>query len=445
MTLALNLNYVHGESIGYGRFGINLAAALSALGVEVYDDMPQPDWARRDHEDPVGHRRGRCHVVCWVSTPTHARGWWSDQYPVISTMWEASQLPESFRENLHNFAKVLVPSNQNLELFSRYHPDVEMVPLGVDPKVWRYVPRTPPDATFRFLIGGSGPRKGTDVAYKAFRAAFPDRHRDGPTPVLVMKNPRAEPFYGPNIEIISGRIPAEAEIDLYASAHCYLQPSRGEGFGLQPLQAMAQGCPTVLTAAHGHDSFAHLGLGISAALTKSAYFIYGDAGDWWEPNFDELVDQMRWVYDNYDQAVVDAAISAEVIADDFTWENTARRTVVAIGTDQLETSPGDGDWFTPEARLYSVVTNRDWKCDVAGTSYYFRKGVEYRESADVKRILHEAEILDPVCLDGTDTGLAPSQVAELAAYSAKHSFCPTCHQQLNTQPTRADVEEATCR
>src|SRR5205807_7448785 len=100
---------------------------------------------------------------------------------------------------------------------------------------------------------------------------------DMPIPRLVMKNPKAENFYGDRVLMVTGRMSNQAEIDLYQNAHCYLQPSRGEGFGLQPLQALACGIPTILTDAHGHKDFAHLGLGLSSKMAKADYFIYGDA------------------------------------------------------------------------------------------------------------------------------------------------------------------------
>jgi glycosyltransferase involved in cell wall biosynthesis len=453
---ALNLFYVHGSSIGYGRLGVNLARALTDVGVTVYDDMPQPEEAKRAHEHNLGASCGLANVVTWVSVPTHARGWWKGQYPVIFSMWEATRLPESFRETLHEFACVVVPSHQNLELFSRYHDNVHLVPLGIDPVLWHYEPRDPLTDNFRYLIGGSGPRKGTDLAHRAFRAVFPHPERLDPAPILMMKNPRREDYGGRNVEVIGGRISDEAELDLYRMAHCYLQPSRGEGFGLQPLQAMAQGIPTILTAAHGHDSFAHLGMGLSSKLEKSAYFVYGDAGDWWEPDFDELCHLMRWTYDNYDLALGDACKAAGEIALSFTWRHTAKGFVEAIGTHRLELpAPETTDWFAPQRRRYLVITDRDWGCDVAGIHYRFTKGQHYWELADVKRILFEADLLDPACLTGYqrmsrdegtyedhDVGLTEDEVARIPDYSARHSYCSACGQRLASHPTRADDIEA---
>jgi len=451
----LNLLRVPSESIGYGRLGMNLSRALEAMGVDVYDHLPEPVEVPGPDLEHLAHlnagTRGKiCRVVCWVSVPTHARGWWKGQYPVMFTMWEATTLPPSFRETMHEFPLMVVPSLQNVELFSQYHPNVAYVPLGVDPAVWHYTPRPVPGRFFDFLIGGAGRRKGTDLAYTAFRRLWGTHGSwpaEGPVPRLVMKNPRGEDFYGDRIEMITGRISAEAEVALYASAHCYLQPSRGEGFGLQPLQALAQGCPTILTAAHGHAAFAHLGYGLSSTPAKSDYFIYGDAGEWWEPSLDELCDRMRWVYDHYDEALIDGMVAAECVAERFTWANTARAFVAAVGVDRLdEDGPTRREWYEPTLQRFKVITNRDWKCEVAGAAYQFRQGAEAWVVADVKRILYEGQLLDPACLEiigpngetDMDIGLLPEQVARLEGYVERHAHCALCGQKLNERPTRAD-------
>lgn len=437
--------------MGYGRYGTMLAAELERMGVEVFDDLPPPPGRNYSSKIPVDSAKSKiCNVVCWVSTPSHSNGYWKGQYPVISTMWEASKLPESFRESMHDFALIIVPSPHNLELFSQYHDNVKFVPLGVDPQRWHFVKRRSPSSFFNFLIGGSGPRKGTDLAYKAFRLLWPkeDSWGDGPIPRLIMKSPRGEEHYGPRVQIIGGRISDEDEVALYADAHCYLQPSRGEGFGLQPLQAMAQGTPTILTDAHGHGSFAHLGWGLSSKLVKAQYFIYGDAGEWWEPSLDDLCDRMRWIYDNYDAACERASQSAAVVAKEFTWRRTAERFVDAIGRDRLGMPySGSGKWHELEQKKFLVITNRDWVANTVGRTHFFKKGEEYWEAAEVKRVLFEADLLDPACIEiigpngetNMDTGLAPEQIERLGKLSASQAFCPTCNQQLNTQPTRADI------
>lgn len=448
---AINLNYVHSNSIGYGRLGVQLAASLERAGVTVYDHLPSPESPSAE-TSKEGRVSGVASQTCWVSVPTHAKGWWSNQTPSVFTMWEATVLPESFRESLHEFETIIVPSQQNAELFGRYHDNIRYVPLGVDPERWHYVPRTPPGVFFDFLIGGSGERKGTDLAYRAFVKVFGGyKAGDGPQPRLILKSPRGDQGYPhhPYITVVGGKLPDEDEVSLYASAHCYLQPSRGEGFGLQPLQAIAQGMPTILTDAHGHESFAHLGLGISAELAQSGYFIYGDAGEWWEPSFDELCERMEWVFHNYDQACANAAESATTVAEEFTWDRVGENFLAALGDHPLGDLSDRGSWHAPELRRFPIITNRDFSADIAGITYHFKKGEEYWELADVKRILFEAGILDPKCLrtanvdgdlapDTFELGLVESQVAQLDKYRADREFCPHCGVRAGTGVTKAD-------
>lgn len=427
--------------MGYGRMGVNIARQLRRMGIEVYDHLTgQKDYGAKEFEG----NSARCNLAVWASTPSQAKGWWTGQHVGILTMWEATRLPESFRENLHEFDTVMVPSFHNVELFSQYHDNVHFIPLGFDPEVWNYAPAPEVRNEFRFLIGGSGPRKGTDLAYKAFKRVFQTWPNDGPVPVLVMKNPRAEDFYGDRIRMVTGKISAQEERDLYVDSHCYLQPSRGEGFGLQPLQAIATGRPTILTAAHGHDSFAHLGFGLNHTLSPAAYFSHGHAGEWWEPNFEQLCDYMEYVYNNYEEASALAEKNAE-LAKEFTWKRTAERMVDLLGG-YMGPYEGPEIWHEPEIKLYRVRVNKPWQADIAGIQYLMEPGRDYWEPADVKRHLFDGGVLDPECLtetlpDGTviaDRGLNKEQAAKIPAYTASHAYCPTCHQRYNSQPTRGD-------
>lgn len=450
--MELTLLHVHGKGMGYARYGTFLHEHLERLGVDVYDHLETAESGNYNSALlETGSRQKMTNVVAWVSVPTHARGWYAGQTPIISTMWEAGSLPEAFRENLENFDTVIVPSDQNVELFSRYHPNVKKVPLGVDTDDWCYRPRKAPEHEFRFLIGGSGKRKGTDVAYAAFRKAFPEGSwNGGPTPILVMKQPKPEDFYAPRVRIVSGKLSAAEEIGLYADAHCYLQPSRGEGFGLQPLQAICQGCPTVLTDAHGHADFAEYGWPLSWTWSKADYFIYGDAGQWWEPDVADLVDQMRWIYNNYELACDVAEEESVKARARFTWQNTAVAFLDAVGRDRLETPyAGDGVWVKPEAKLYHVRVHTAWRAEIAGGEYHFVPDVDYWEMADVKRVMFEAGVLDPACLEGatfdgfhSELGLTEKQVAQIGGYKAEHAYCGTCGQKLGTGVTKADEEFA---
>jgi hypothetical protein len=418
----LNFLYTHDNAMGYGRMGTQLARVFPDMGLEVIEDL-------REGGDVAP-------AALWASLATGAKGWYMGQYRALLTMWEASRLPTSVREGLHNFDQILVPSIDNVELYSRYHPRVSYVPLGVDPELWGYWPRQSPMRTFRVLADGRGVRKGTDLAVKAFKAAFPDRSMD-PQPQLLLKGSAAARTYGGScIQVTTNHFSDESEPALYGSAQVYLAPSRGEGWGLCPLQAMAQGCPTILTDAHGHSAFASLGIGIPAKPVPSQYKLFGDSGEWWEPSFPDLVDALRHVYENYDKVCEEAKLAAAVVRQNFTWRASALAITNALDCD-LESGFDPREWVpAPPVKRYPVVLRLPHRMESLGTVFYFRPGQVFHERAEIKRMLFEAGLLDPVCLevDDDDNGLTPEECERARTVSAANAACPTCGQELNSKP-----------
>jgi hypothetical protein len=244
--------------------------------------------------------------------------------------------------------------------------------------------------------------------------------------------------------------------------HVYVQPSRGEGFGMRPLQAMAQGCPTIATNAHGHAAFGDLityPLGWTLQETPPQSFHHGPAGSWWEPNFDELCDAMEDAYLNYDRAVFKARVNAEVVGREFTWDETARKYLDVIGRENLELPDVEPkEWMEPVARRYLVRVNTPREFEVGGLQYRLEPNRDYWEPADVKRVLFDGGHLDLACLpqnmlvniDGDggppqmselESGLTPEQLERIPDYTGSAALCPTCHQMLNTNdPTLEEME-----
>jgi hypothetical protein len=447
MTPEVTFLYVPGEMIGYGRMGVYVAAELAKRGIRIYNSDGRPSSTFNDEKTAEMRGSGAfaaespTNVICWASTPSHAKGAFEGQYRAMLTMWESMSLPEAFRDTFHEFELLMVPSWQNVELFSRYHDNVKFVPLGVDPDLWHYIPVTPPKQTFDFLINGRGKRKGVDVAYEAFQTVFGGftAKAGQPIPRLIMKSLKGHgDYYSPAVSQVTGRLDPIPERDLYAQAHCYLQPSRGEGFGLAPLQAMALGRPTILTNAHGHESYAHLGIGLDWEPSDADYFMFGDAGQWWEPDFDGLCEAMWDVYNNYDDHCVAAHAAAEIIGKDWTWSNTTDAFLEALGGELTKPYTGSGVWRENVAQHFPVVTLKDHHMNAAGIDYQFKAGETFYVSADVKRVLYDAGLLDPMCLSEDDAGLAPEQLASLPHYLAHKSHCFTCGQELNSRPNLAD-------
>lgn len=107
------------------------------------------------------------------------------------------------------------------------------------------------DAPFILLLGTQQPYKAHDTAIRAFAAA-----RQGSEQlVLVQRRSNrvqnlvrlAHELGVADAIIWRSALPREDVISLLQAAEVLLHPSRMEGFGLPPLEAMACGCPTVVT------------------------------------------------------------------------------------------------------------------------------------------------------------------------------------------------------
>jgi len=119
--------------------------------------------------------------------------------------------------------------------------------------------------------------------------------------------------------------------NFYRSFDCFVLPTRGEGFGLPFLEAMACGVPSIGPKMGGSTEFMNSdnsilvdGKKVSIKhhdfLSKQPQY----AGqNWFDINEKELSESMRWAYDNKDKARDMGLKSSKEIRDKWTWEKTA--------------------------------------------------------------------------------------------------------------------------
>lgn len=433
--MRLNVIGSRNPETGYGRMGKEYFAALEHNGVHLAE-CSSPG----DEDKPVYAN------ALWMGAPSHVAGWWKGQRTHVLTMWEATGVPPGFRENVHEIDTIVVPSEQNRELFSHWHDNVRKVPLGINPRDWHYQPRPEVGAEFWFMTAGQGERKGIDIAAKAFTTVFGNFKPTAvhPAPVLIVKDRHRMKVRGEGIREITGTVDAATEIALYAQAHCFLGLARGEGWGMMPFQAMAQGCPTILADAHGYAEFSHLASAkVSCAMSKAEPFIFGDADQWWEPDLEETCEAMWDIYCNYSEYLVGAQMSAEIIGREYTWGHSARKLIDAIGgKDALELPDiTEREWHVPTIQQFHVVADKDCSYEVNGVVHSFTKGEDYWVFGDLKRMMFENGNLDPRCLtDPHESGLTPEQLSDLDRYRSEKARCYACGQRLNTD-TSLDFDD----
>jgi len=321
-------------------------------------------------------------VLVYMNTPNAPRGFVKEQYKVSFTMWETDTLPDYFIRWLDKYNQILVPCEHNLELFSQHHRDVKVVPLGVDNKFWSGYQE--PDGVFKFMAGGSlWMRKGLDVVVKAFqKLSIPDTElhikaaphaRDTPT----IKDPR--------IFMHRKWMDEEAQRDWFRQGHVYIAASRGEGFGLMPLQAISMGIPTIVSDSTGQKQFSYLATGVVSTGKSPAETV----GQWDEPNFDELCDLMLDHHRNWSQHKDEAAVNARS-SSAFSWRKATKTLLdsVPVGTLLEETT------WEPVEVMMPIRVKRKLACDIGNHHYKFVPGVEYEVPEGVVQVLSDAKVLE---------------------------------------------------
>ena len=155
-------------------------------------------------------------------------------------------------------------------------------------------------------IGEPAPRKGGQMVFEAFKELFADdpNYRliiKGHGSSLVRDYDQAKMVRRPddlinNVHVITRDMELSELQGLYASAHCLVYPSWGEGFGFIPLQALGTGLPTIMTT--DWCDYALPGtLRVKTNLVESPWQDI-HPGKMFEPDYDSLKHQMREFAEN---------------------------------------------------------------------------------------------------------------------------------------------------
>jgi len=119
--------------------------------------------------------------------------------------------------------------------------------------------------------------------------------------------------------------------NFYRSFDCFVLPTRGEGFGLPFIEAMACGVPTVGPSWGGNREFMNPDNSVlvdgNVIPIENQNFLrlqpQYSGQRWFDIDEVQLAKGMRWVYENQDKANDMALKASEDIRKNFTWESTA--------------------------------------------------------------------------------------------------------------------------
>jgi hypothetical protein len=135
------------------------------------------------------------------------------------------------------------------------------------------------------------------------------------------------PVRGAKIVFDSRRLSRGDLARLYASAHCFLFPSFGEGFGLTMAEALATGLPAIFTP---WSAMADLADEQSGYPLRYRLVSHDLADDGTEPvtfaqaDTQDLLRRMIEVMSDYPAAIRKGRLAARRIRKSFTWDRTGK-------------------------------------------------------------------------------------------------------------------------
>jgi glycosyltransferase involved in cell wall biosynthesis len=267
----------------------------------------------------------------------------SGRYRIAFTMLEVDGLPLDWVNQLNLMDEVWVPAPFNAGTFaeSGVRRPIRVVPLGVDLAAFHPdVPRRAVSGRFVFLTSFEwGRRKGPDALLRGYCREF---RRSEPV-LLLLKVQNHDVTIDLRAEIARLDLPsdhatfvvlenhdyrAEALAALYRSADCFVLPSRGEGFGLPYLEAMACGLPVIGTDWGGQRELLGEGwaypLRVKRLVDAHDKCPYYEGFRWAEPDVEHLQHLMRRVYENPSEARARGE-AATRFAQGWSWSRTAAR------------------------------------------------------------------------------------------------------------------------
>jgi len=269
------------------------------------------------------------------------RGGRADQIVINFTMFETTKIPDDWVPRLNGLHEVWNPSKWGKEVFKQcgVTTPIRVVNLGIEDERVKWVKRDKERFVYLWMANNSTDnRKNIDMVIRAWMELFGDKPK---LPVeLWIKSRLGNNKWWPEdnrIAIFTGECDNVLMQTIMNKANCFVFPSRGEGWGSPPLEAMATGCPTILTDWSGMTEYTDPNICYPLRVKELVKiprntgdypvgFFGQDIGSWAEPDYEHLKELMLRVYDNYDEALEKGRQAYEVILKKYTYTNTCQKT-----------------------------------------------------------------------------------------------------------------------
>lgn len=250
---------------------------------------------------------------------------------IVMTMFESDKIPEDWPDYLMAADEVIVPSRWCQEVFAKSGVESTVVPLGYNDRVFQYIKR-PQREVFTFIHYNSfNIRKGFFEVLEAFKREFAP---DEKVRLILKTSQKAAalpimPDQYPNVEVLVGEYSESKLVELLGRTDCMVYPSRGEGFGITPLEAMATGLPAIVPNAHGISEYFNSDYMLEVGISEKCPGLYNRfkgqyVGDMVICDVDDLRRQMRYAFEHQPEMRKLGKKASEYVQG-FTYQKTAKR------------------------------------------------------------------------------------------------------------------------
>jgi glycosyltransferase involved in cell wall biosynthesis len=309
------------RSVGYGEASTHIMNTFEKLGVEVLIKDKSADIGISFIQPDMylfGKNQYRIGYSPWESTELKF-GWDTIMNTVVDEMWATSEWVADIYSH-HTTKPIFV-----------YEHGIEDTWIPKERKLRSDLP-------FRFLhVGEPAYRKDAQSVVDAFISLF----GNNPKYELILKcsqinttkifdKKTGDVIGSPdskynNIHIIESFLTPEQMIGLYAAADVFVYPSWGEGFGFNPLQAMATGMPTICTEAWAPYS-RYITMPLDSKWVESPWQ-HTHPGLMVKPDYAQLKFYMQDVAKNYEKYSKLAYKNAFLIHRDYSWAKVSKPAV----------------------------------------------------------------------------------------------------------------------
>jgi GT2 family glycosyltransferase len=267
------------------------------------------------------------------------------RYKIGYTMLEVDGFPADWVRQARRMDEVWVPSEFNRQGYLRcgLKRPIRVMPLGVDVDYFHPGAKAHlnPAGEFVFLsLFEWGERKDPQLLLRVFNEVF---SADEPVRLLckvINRDPSVrvkEEIRRLHLRQSGGKISYLFNLEfphyqlgsLYRSADCFVSVSRGEGWDMPLMEAMACGLPAIATDWGAQTDFMNEGIAYPLRVRRTIPAVarcpYYAGFSWADPDADHLRHLLRHVYEQRDEASARGLAAAREMSERWTWEKAAGR------------------------------------------------------------------------------------------------------------------------